>query len=67
MREYKKNQSVRQRYFQLFSTRENLTYHISWAKSRGDEWRNMADQLIEVDAQIDDLEHENQHLLRKSI
>ena len=48
---YKSNKVVRARYYELFTARDNLMYHISWAKSRGDldEARNLLKQLDSVD------------------
>jgi hypothetical protein len=46
------------RYTKLFSTRDQLLYHISWAKSRGehDEARGMTKELERIDEEIDQLE-----------
>jgi hypothetical protein len=48
---YSKNKVIRKRYYELFASRDNLLYHISWAKSRGelDEARSMMVQLEKVD------------------
>lgn len=48
---YKSNKVVRARYYELFTARDNLMYHISWAKSRGEleEARNLLRQLDAVD------------------
>lgn len=48
---YQTNSKIRKRYYDLFSTRDNLLYHISWAKSRNDhdEAKNMLVQLKHVD------------------
>eukprot|EP01038_Epipyxis_sp_PR26KG_P005681 gene5681-7843_t len=52
---------VKDRYNELFSTRDNLLYHISWAKSRGDheDARKMTSDLTKLDEQIDELELTN--------
>jgi hypothetical protein len=49
---YSKNKVIRKRYYELFASRDNLLYHISWAKSRGelDEARSMMAQLEKVDS-----------------
>lgn len=48
---YKKNKKVNEKYHSLFSTRENLLFHISWSKSRGDfeEAKSMTKDLIKLD------------------
>ena len=48
---YKSNKVIRARYYELFTSRDNLMYHISWAKSRGemDEAKSLMRQLGEVD------------------
>ncbi len=51
MSNYKSNKVIRSRYYELFSSRDNLMYHISWAKSRGEleEAKNLMRQLEKVD------------------
>lgn len=48
---YKSNKVIRARYYELFTSRDNLMYHISWAKSRGEieEAKNLMKQLTNVD------------------
>lgn len=48
---YKKRNNAYRRYQELFSVRENLLFHISWAKSRGDidEARALVTDLNSVD------------------
>ena len=48
---YKQNKGIQKRYYEMFGTRDNLMYHISWAKSRRDmeEARNLLKQLDHVD------------------
>ena len=48
---YKVNKVIRTRYYELFTSRDNLMYHISWAKTRGDldEAKNLMKQLEHVD------------------
>jgi hypothetical protein len=57
---YKKHQKLSEEYKHLFKTRENLTFHISWAKARGeqgnDATRGMMKDLIKLDEEIDTLE-----------
>lgn len=50
-RDWQSNNIVKDRYHKLFSTRDNLMFHISWAKSRGelDEARRMMKELDQVD------------------
>ena len=50
-KKWKENLEIRRRYDDLFSTRNNLMYHISWAKSRGDrdEARSLMKELDKVD------------------
>ena len=51
---YQANSKIRKRYYDLFTTRDNLLYHISWSKSRNeyDEAKNMMLQLKRVDEVI---------------
>ena len=48
---YKANELIRKRYYELFSTRDNLMYHISWSKSSGEmeEAKHLMAQLQKVD------------------
>ena len=48
---HKKNRKINENYHSKFATRENLLFHISWAKSRGDmaEAKLMIRDLIELD------------------
>jgi hypothetical protein len=48
---WKDQLEIRKRYEELFSTRSNLMYHISWAKSRGDkeEARGLMKELDKLD------------------
>lgn len=50
-KKWKENIEMRKRYDDLFATRNNLMYHISWAKSRGEkeQARSMMQQLDKVD------------------
>jgi hypothetical protein len=32
----KSNSKIRERYLELFTSRDSLMYHVSWSKSRGD-------------------------------
>ena len=50
-KQWKKNVEVRKRYEDLFNTRSNLMYHISWSKSRGE--RDQAKQLMKELDKID--------------
>lgn len=34
--DYKRRKHLSEKYLQLFKTRDNMEYHISWAKARGD-------------------------------
>lgn len=36
VKDYKENSKIRNDYLAMFTTRDNLLYHISWSKSRGD-------------------------------
>ena len=49
--QYKKNEDVKKQYVNLFSSRDNLMYHIGWAKSRGEleDAKKLMRQLTEVD------------------
>ena len=51
LEDLKAKEKVHERYRNLFSTRENLMFHISWAKSRGDlnDARTMLSQLDVLD------------------
>ena len=48
---YKTNKKISEKYHSLFATRDNLLFHISWAKSRGDfeEAKTMTKDLISLD------------------
>jgi hypothetical protein len=48
---WKDQLEIRKRYEELFNSRSNLMYHISWAKSRGDngEARGLMKELDKVD------------------
>lgn len=48
---YKANKVIRKRYYELFASRDNLLYHISWSKTRGEleEAKNLMKQLENVD------------------
>lgn len=56
--DFKVKKKISSRYNELFSAREGLQFHISWAKSRGDhdEAKSMIRDLIQVDKEIDALE-----------
>lgn len=45
----RKRKMLEDKYRNLFSTRENLLYHISWAKSRGD-FEDAKRMLIQLEA-----------------
>ena len=51
LKDYKQRRLVDQRYLQLFKTRDDLCYHISWARARGDfdEAKNMVKDLLNVE------------------
>lgn len=51
LREYKINKKKRKNYFDLFKVRENIAYHVGWAKSRGEykEAKRLLNQLEEID------------------
>lgn len=51
---YKANKVIRKRYYELFASRDNLLYHISWSKTRGEleEAKNLMKQLENVDKVI---------------
>jgi len=58
-REYSMHKKNADRYNRLFETRENICYHIGWARSRGsatDEIRTLVNDLKAVDAEIDEME-----------
>lgn len=48
---YKANKVIRKRYYELFGARDNLLFHISWSKTRGEleEAKNLMSQLEKVD------------------
>ncbi len=48
---YNQKTDLHKRYDDLFAARENLLFHISWAKQRGEgeEARRMMAELVEVD------------------
>lgn len=50
-RNYRTNEKIRARYYDLFSTRNSFLYHISWAQSRGEfeQAKTMTTQLKKVD------------------
>jgi hypothetical protein len=50
-KQWKANAKVRTRYEDLFNSRNNFMYHISWAKSRGemDQARSLMKELDKVD------------------
>ena len=66
IREYKECSSVRKKYFDLFSTRDNYAFHIAWAKSRNDidECKRMMKELKKVDEKINEIERENGNLIK---
>jgi hypothetical protein len=51
LRNYSTNKGVQKRYYEMFATRDNLMYHVSWAKTRGemDEARSLMKQLEKID------------------
>jgi len=53
-RNYRANEKIRTRYYDLFGTRNSLLYHISWAQSRRefDQAKTMTAQLKRVDEVI---------------
>lgn len=48
---YQRDKSIRARYASLFTTRDNLLYHISWSKSNGDieDAKRLMRQLADLD------------------
>lgn len=50
-RNYRSNERVRARYYDLFATRNNLLYHVSWAQSRREfeQAKSLEEQLQKVD------------------
>jgi hypothetical protein len=48
---YTRETAIKKRYAELFQTRENMLYHISWSKSEGEleDAKRMMRQLTEVD------------------
>lgn len=50
-KKWKQDMEVRRRYEELFNTRNNLMYHISWSKSRGE--RDQAKQLMKELDKVD--------------
>ncbi|KAJ1433853.1 hypothetical protein B484DRAFT_417666 [Ochromonadaceae sp. CCMP2298] len=65
---FKQNKLTRERYLRLFTTRDQLMYHISWSKSRGEgqEAKRMMESLDKVDQQIDEIENSNDQLFGRS-
>jgi cbb3-type cytochrome oxidase subunit 3 len=51
IRQYKANQLLGQKYESMFRTREQVVYHISWAKARGDfdEAAKLCKDLVKLD------------------
>lgn len=51
MKEYNERQDVTNRYYDLFTARNNLMYHIGWSKARGEieERRSLIKDLIKLD------------------
>jgi len=68
LEDLKEKEKIHERYRNLFSTRENLMFHISWAKSRGDiaDARSMLSQLESLDKEIDQIEIENCHIFHSA-
>ena len=57
--QYKERKKTNDRYNRLFETRENLCYHIGWARSRGEsavEIRQMVTELSNIEKSIDEME-----------
>lgn len=48
---YQNNKVIQKKYHEMFASRDNLMYHISWAKTRGelDEAKRLMKQLESVD------------------
>jgi hypothetical protein len=66
--EYKEKKKIDESYSRLFQTRENLCFHIGWARSRGEspsEIRRMVEELKAVDRAIDETEAPRRRLLAK--
>jgi len=65
--DYKHKKDVDARYKSLFATRENLLYHITRAKARGDlsQATEMMFDLENLDKRIDLLEESNQECFKK--
>lgn len=58
IQQYRTNKKFDDKYNLLFSRREALAYHISWARSRGDAEQDMVltNDLIKLDKEIDEFE-----------
>jgi hypothetical protein len=58
VKSYKKRVAMTKRYHELFTSRDNIMFHISWADSRGDhkEAEELTKDLVRLDKRIDELE-----------
>lgn len=59
MDQYKKHKIHQDKYNRLFETRDNLCYHIGWARSRGESSSDMKEMIAElrsVEKSIDEME-----------
>ena len=58
MNQYKQGRVFDREYSALFSRREALSYHISWARSRGDneQDKRLTADLVALDKEIDQFE-----------
>lgn len=64
--EYKRKKALDDQYNRLFQTRENLCFHVGWARSRGEssaEIKRMVEELKAVDRAIDEIEAPRRRLL----
>jgi len=61
VKDYKRKKQLEDRYKSLFASRDNLLYHISRAKAKGemDVVTQMIDDLENLDKRIDALEEDN--------
>ena len=55
---YNDRRRITEKYHKMFEARDNLMYHISWARSNGrkDEMKQMMQDLIRLDKEIDSME-----------
>lgn len=55
---YSKSSAIRKHYMELFSTRDSLMFHVSWAKSRGD-----TDQAAVLMQELDKIDRVSNYLV----